>query len=52
MEELLTFLTGESRRMPTCALAKIQLEVESWKDVKAGEGSLELLITPKELPDD
>ncbi|HKN82880.1 MAG TPA: histidine phosphatase family protein [Pyrinomonadaceae bacterium] len=52
MEELLTFLTGESRRIPTCALAKIQLEVESWKDMNAGEGSLELLITPKELPDD
>ena len=45
LEELLTFLTGESRRMPTCALAKIQLEIESWKDVKAGKESLEWLIT-------
>ena len=35
LEEFLTFLTGESRRMPTCALAKIQLEIESWKDVNA-----------------
>jgi phosphohistidine phosphatase len=48
-EELLTFLSGESRRMPTCALAKINLDVGNWKDVKAGEGSLELFVTPKEL---
>jgi len=52
LEELLTFLTGESRPMPTCALAKIQLEIESWKDVKTGKGSLEWLITPKEFPDE
>jgi phosphohistidine phosphatase len=52
MEELLAFLTGESSRMPTCALAKIKLDVVSWKDVKAGEGSLEWFITPKELPED
>ena len=52
MEELFTFLTGESRRMPTCALAKIQLEIESWKDLRAGEASLEWFITPKELPED
>ena len=50
-EELLAFLTGESRRMPTAALAKIKLEVESWKDVKPREGSLESFITPKELDD-
>jgi phosphohistidine phosphatase len=50
-EELLTFLTGEARRMPTCALAKIKLGVESWKDVKAGEGSLGLFLTPKGMPE-
>ena len=49
MEELLTFLTGESRNMPTCALAKIQLEIESWKSLKPGKGSLEWFITPNEL---
>ncbi len=31
-EELLAFLTGEYRRMPTCALAKIKFDVGSWKD--------------------
>jgi phosphohistidine phosphatase len=51
-EELLSFLTGEHRRMPTCALAKIGFGDVSWKDVRAGEGSLEWFIAPKELPDD
>lgn len=51
-EELLAFLTGEHRRMPTCALGKIKFEDVSWKDVRAGEGSLEWLIAPKELPED
>ena len=51
-EELLSFLTGEHRRMPTCALAKIRFGDVSWKDVRAGEGNLEWFIAPKELPDD
>jgi phosphohistidine phosphatase len=51
-EELLSFLTGEHRRMPTCALAKIRFGDVSWKDVRAGEESLEWFIAPKELPDD
>ena len=51
-EELLAFLTGEHRRMPTCALAKIKLEAASWKDVRAGEGSLKMFLTPKGLPED
>lgn len=50
-EELLAFLTGEARLMPTCALAKIKLEVASWKDARAGEGRLESFITPKSLPE-
>ena len=49
-EELLAYLTGEGRHMPTCALAKIKLD--GWKNVRAGEGSLEWFITPKELADD
>jgi len=48
-EELVAFLSGEHRRMPTCALAKIRLDVASWKDVRAGEGTLEWFVTPKEL---
>jgi len=47
-EELLAFLTGESRRMPTAALAKIMFEV-SWKDVEARSGKLDWFTTPKQL---
>jgi phosphohistidine phosphatase len=51
IEELLAYLTGENRPMPTCALAKITFEVASWRDVRTGEGNLEWFITPKELPE-
>ncbi len=51
-EELLSVLSGEHRRMPTCALAKIKFGDVSWKDVRAGEGSIEWFIAPKELPED
>jgi phosphohistidine phosphatase len=51
-EELLAFLTGEHRRVATCGLAKIKFGDVSWKEVRAGEGSLEWFIAPKELPDD
>jgi phosphohistidine phosphatase len=47
VEELLAFLTGETRQMPTCALAKIGFDVVSWKDVKANDGTLESFVTPK-----
>jgi phosphohistidine phosphatase len=48
-EELVAYLSGEHRRMPTCAVAKIRLDAASWKDVKAGEGTLEWFVAPKEL---
>src|SRR6185369_4764314 len=51
-EELLSFLTGEHRGMPTCALAKIRFEDVNWNEVRAGEGSLESFIARSELPDD
>ena len=51
-EELVAYLSGEHRRMPTCALAKIILDVGSWKGIKAGDGTLASFITPKELPED
>ena len=51
-EELVAFLSGEPRRMPTCGLAKIRLDVASWKDARAGEGTLEWFVTPKELAED
>lgn len=48
-EELLAFLTGEARRMPTCALAKIKFDIASWRDVKTGEANLEWFISPNNL---
>lgn len=51
-EELVAFLSGEHRRMPTCGLAKIRLDVQSWREVRAGEGTLEWFIVPKELDED
>lgn len=52
VEELLSFLTGQHLRMPACALAKIRFGDVSWNEVRAGEGSLEWFIAPKELADD
>ena len=52
IEELLTFLTGEERRMPTAALACITLDVEKWGKVRARAGRLEWLVRPKELAED
>jgi len=49
-EEVLAYLTSESRHVPTCGLAKIKLE--QWKNVRAGEGSLDWFITAKELAED
>lgn len=46
-EELLSFLTRETRQMPTCALAKIVFDVVSWTDIRANAGTLELFVTPK-----
>lgn len=48
-EELLSYFTGDTRHVPTAALAKIQFE--KW-NVRAGQGSLEWFMTPKELADD
>ena len=49
METLVRFLTGEIRAMPTAALAKVKLEVNSWKNLNGGEGRLEWLVTPEGL---
>lgn len=48
-EQLVEALAGDYMRMPTAALAVIDLEIGSWKDVKADCGSLRDFITPKEL---
>lgn len=49
-ENLLAHLTGESRRVPTGALARILLDAENWAEAVARGGRLEWLVKPKELP--
>ena len=52
LEELLLALTGEVRRMPTAALARVALDIERWRDAQETGGQLEWLVKPKELADD
>ena len=49
MEELLALLTGETRGMPTAALACVALDVERWGQARASAGRLEWLVRPEEL---
>ncbi|HEX8495261.1 MAG TPA: histidine phosphatase family protein [Pyrinomonadaceae bacterium] len=49
LEELLEFLTGEVRHMPTAALAHITLNIERWADASEQSGELAQLVRPKEL---
>jgi phosphohistidine phosphatase len=51
-ENLLSYLTGDDRHMPTAALAKIEFEAESWSEVYEGSGTLASFVTPKDLADD
>ena len=48
-EELVAILTGETKRMPTAALALIELNIEKWSEVSSGTGTLKWLIKPKDL---
>jgi len=48
-EELLEALTGTGRSLSTAALACIELDIEKWNKVRAGENQLAWLVRPKEL---
>ena len=48
-EELLAALTGESQRMPTAALACIELKIKKWSDLTGGSGKLKWLVKAKDL---
>ncbi len=48
-EELLEALTADARSLSTAALACIELDIEKWSKVKAGENQLAWLVKPKEL---
>ena len=48
-EELLSALTGESQRMPTAALACIELKIKKWSDLTGCSGKLKWLVKAKDL---
>ncbi len=48
IEGFIRFLTGQLEPMPTAAIAVINLNIESWKDVDDGCGELLNLYRPKE----
>jgi phosphohistidine phosphatase len=48
-EETLARLTGAYERMPTAALACIELLVDRWEDVEDSSGRLAWFLTPKLL---
>ncbi len=50
LEELVEDFSGERVRMPTAALAQIDLKVNSWPDIVLdGEGKLSNIWRPKEI---
>jgi phosphohistidine phosphatase len=49
LQELLQYLTGEFKEIPTAALARIVLEVEPWSELREQSGRLDWLILPKSL---
>lgn len=52
-EQLIRLLCGRDERMPTAALAQIELPVDSWHEIASVRGSAILanLWRPRELPD-
>jgi phosphohistidine phosphatase len=48
MEGFIRYLTGRIEPMPTAALAVIELNVDSWKDLDADCGKVHEIIRPKD----
>jgi phosphohistidine phosphatase len=51
IEGLLELLTGESRSLPTAALARVALAIEKWGRLRGGAGRVELFVRPKDIED-
>lgn len=49
LDDLLGSLTGEFQHMVTAALAKISLEIKSWKELKDGKGELNWMVKPRDF---
>lgn len=53
LEDLLEELTGDWERLPTAALAQVELPIDEWTQFDEGiDGRLVGLWRPKELPED
>ena len=51
VEELLAELTGEDEHLPTGSIARIELDLARWADLRAETtGRLQMLFRPRELP--
>lgn len=48
-EALSLLVGGGDFRFPTAAMARIDVDVDSWDEIDAGLGELRWLVTPKEL---
>ena len=52
LEDLVELITGAGEIMPTAAVAHIELDLDSWRDLgTAGTARLTAVWRPKELPD-
>lgn len=49
IEELFYQLTGVDERFPTATLAKIEFHTEQWSEIGKTSGTLQWLVTPKQL---
>jgi phosphohistidine phosphatase len=49
LQDLQQYLTGEPMEIPTAALARIVLEVQSWNELREQTGRLDWLVRPKSL---
>ncbi len=47
-EGILNYMTGKTLSMPTAALAVIELEIDSWSDLKPSIGTLSRIYRPKD----
>ncbi|MBX7171567.1 MAG: histidine phosphatase family protein [Pyrinomonadaceae bacterium] len=49
IEEFIRLLTGDYCSMPTASLAKILVNVDSWREIALNKGFLETVFRPKDL---
>lgn len=49
-EQLVETLVNEYKRMPTAALAVLDLDIKSWNKFQSGCGEMRDFLIPKELP--